>query len=197
MKNFDEQPIQLKHNTGRVVKQNQSFSFIRIYNFWFGKQGLYVFWWYSYLTSDSLSQTPHIPQIFPVTILQFCMKPRLSFTEILACTALRSLQVTHLHLFTWTRARMRLNFLLFYRILQSSSEKTPIVCGPVRTPGAVVLEPGVVQSQHRRLIGAREGRSPRRRRVKGLGLFSPSSQLLTVWCVIKEPASRSEPFGEE
>lgn len=173
MKNFDEQPIKLKHNTGRVVKQNQSFSFIRIYNFWFGMQGLYVIWWYSYLTSGSLSQTPHIPQIFPVTILQFCMKPRLSFTEILACTALRSLQVTH-------RARMRLNFLLFYQILQSSSEKTPIVCGPVRTPGAVVLEPGVVQSQHRRLISAREGRSPRRRRVKGLGLFSPRSQLLAV-----------------
>lgn len=45
-------------------------------------------------------------------------------------------------------------------------------------------EPGVAQSQHRRLISAREGRSPARCRVKGFGLVSHSSQLLTGGRVI-------------
>lgn len=47
-----------------------------------------------------------------------------------------------------------------------------------RTPGAIALQPGVAQPKHRRLIGPREGRTLRIRRVKGLGLFSHSSRPL-------------------
>lgn len=145
----------------------------RISHFWFGMQDLYVIVWHSYLTF--WSNTSHSSDLScdntPVLLL--------SFTEILACTALRALQATHLHLFTRTHGPMRLNFLLFFfcRILQSNSEKTQIVCGPVRTPGAVVLEAGVLEPVTTQTANQREGgkvattlRSQR---------LSHSSQLLT------------------
>lgn len=68
-------------------------------------------------------------------------------------------------------------FFFFCRILQSNSEKTQIVCGPVRTPGAVVLEAGVLEPVTTQTANQREGgkvattlRSQR---------LSHSSQLLT------------------
>lgn len=76
MKSFDEQPIKLKHIIGRVVKQNRGFSFIWTLPFLFGMQGLYVILFvlafrFTFYSNISLSSQ-----------LQFCMDPRLSFTEI-------------------------------------------------------------------------------------------------------------------